>query len=204
MMRVQQYKICTPAKRHNAVTTDLSLPETSASWKRMTYLLNITVFPWFINKFTNGYEHWKNKPSSEHYEDAPDILHPESTGFFAVLFRAAVASPPLFLHHVELPFLLELEDGNGDLVPIRWPWKMRARLVSADCSKVKTEKEHVAAIWSKTAPSLQDWIIPARNPWVLFSWKRTEYQQAVGICLGDWKTEGSFGVVICLEIRVVF
>lgn len=118
----------------------------------MTHLLNIAVFPWFIYKFTNGYKHWKNKPCSEHYEDAPDILHPESTGFFAVLLGAAIASPPLFLHHVQLSLLLELEDGDGDLVSVRRPCKVRARPISASCSKEKAGREQAAATWSKSAP----------------------------------------------------
>lgn len=124
----------------------------------MTHLFNIAVFPWFIYKFTNGYKHRKNKPCGEHYEDAPNILHPESTGFFAVLLRAAVASPPLFFHHVQLSLLLQLEDGDGDLVSVRRPCKVRARPISAGCRKGKAGREQAAAIWRKSAPLSQDWL----------------------------------------------
>lgn len=160
----------------------------------MTHLLNITVFPWFIYKFTNGYKHRKNKPCSEHYEDAPNILHPESTGFFAVLLRAAIASPPLFLHHVQLSLLLELEDGDGDLVSVRRPCKGRARPVSAGRSKVKSGREQAAAIWSKSAPLSQDWLFQLE----VLGFFQLEGGKglSVGVCPGDWKAEGSFGVVI--------
>lgn len=165
----------------------------------MTHLLNIAVFPWFIYEFTNGYKHRKNKPCSEHYEDAPNILHPESAGFFAVLLGAAVASPPLFLHHVQLSLLLQLEDGDGDLVSVRRPCKVRTRPVSAGCSKAKAGREQATAIRSKSAPLSQDWLFQLeslgfssagrgkRTDWLLVSALGTGKQKAPSVWLFVWE-----------------
>jgi len=47
---------------------------------------------------------------------------------------------------MQLSLLLELEDGDGDLVSVRRPCKARERLVSAGCGKVKAGREQAAAI----------------------------------------------------------
>ncbi len=86
--------------------------------KGLWYLLQLGVLFRLIKDFPHSHKHWQHESRSQHDEDPTDVLHPQSTGLFAVLLWTAIPSPPLLLHHVQLPFLLQLEDGDGDLVSV--------------------------------------------------------------------------------------
>ena len=85
----------------------------------LLYLFKLCVLFGLIQKLADGHKHGEDEAGGEHDEDAADVLHAQGAGLLALLFRAAVATPPLLLHHVQLPLFLQLQDGNGDLVPVR-------------------------------------------------------------------------------------
>ena len=94
-------------------------PWTVVAVRGQTYLLQLCVLPGFVEELSDGHEDGQHQAGGEHDEDAADVLHAEGTGLLALLLGAAVPTPPLLLHHVQLALLLQLQDGDGDLVPVR-------------------------------------------------------------------------------------
>ncbi len=88
-----------------------------------THLFNIAVFARHVDELSDGHEHRQHETSGQHDEDASNVLHTQGTGLFAVLLWASVPSPPFLLHHVQLSLFLELQDGDGYLVPVGWACK---------------------------------------------------------------------------------
>ena len=102
---------------NNKHTAECRMLWTCHKWLR--YLLQLCVLFGLVEDLPHGHEHWQHQSRSQHDEDPSDVLHPQSAGLFALLFRTAVPPPPLLLHHVQLPFLLQLQNGYSDLVSVR-------------------------------------------------------------------------------------
>lgn len=89
------------------------------SWQKcLLYLFQLGVLLGLVKDLPYGNKHRKHQPCGQHDEDPPDVLHSKSARLFALLLWTAVASPPLLLHHVQLPFLLELKNSYCDLVSV--------------------------------------------------------------------------------------
>ncbi|TNN77188.1 hypothetical protein EYF80_012493 [Liparis tanakae] len=70
-------------------------------------------------ELSHGHEHGEDESGGQDNEDPSDVLHPEGAGLLTLLLWTAVSSPPLLLHHVQLSFLLKLQDGNSNLCSLR-------------------------------------------------------------------------------------
>lgn len=86
------------------------------------YLLSLCGLAELVHKLAHSHQHRQDQPGGQDDEDAPDLLDAQGAGLFVFLLRTPAAPPPLLLHDVQLVLLLELQDGNGDLVPVRGAW----------------------------------------------------------------------------------
>ena len=83
------------------------------------YLLTLRRFAQLVDELHHSHEDGQHQACCQNDENPTDVLDAQSTGLLVLILRAAIPPPPLLLHDVELVLLLELEDGNGDLVPVR-------------------------------------------------------------------------------------
>lgn len=83
------------------------------------YLLALRRFAQLVDELHHSHEDGQHQACCQNDENPTDVLNAQSAGLLVLILRAAVPPPPLLLHYVELVLLLELEDGNGDLVPVR-------------------------------------------------------------------------------------
>lgn len=82
------------------------------------YLFSLCCFAELVHKLAHSHEHRQDQPCGQDDEDAPNLLDTQGTGLLVFLLRTPAATPPLLLHDVQLVLLLQLQDGDGDLVPV--------------------------------------------------------------------------------------
>lgn len=83
------------------------------------YLLALRCFAQLVDELHHGHEDGQHQACGQDDENPTNVLDAQSAGLLVLILRAAIPPPPLLLHDVELVLLLQLEDGNGDLVPVR-------------------------------------------------------------------------------------
>lgn len=82
------------------------------------HLLPLRCLAEFVYKLAHRHQHGQDQAGSQDDEDAADLLDAQSTGLLVLLFGAPAAPPPLLLHDVQLVLLLQLQNGDGDFVPV--------------------------------------------------------------------------------------
>lgn len=82
------------------------------------YLLSLCCLAELVYKLAHSHQHRQDQPSGQDDEDAPNLLDAQGAGLFVFLLGTPAAPPPLLLQDVQLVFLLQLQDGDGDLVPV--------------------------------------------------------------------------------------
>lgn len=114
----------------------------------LTHLLDVGVPAGLVDELADGHEDRQNQTRSQNDEDASDVLHTQSAGLLVVLLWTTVSSPPLLLHHVELPFLLQLKDGNCDFIPVGRTWGRKENMYKTILEKLLHNSELVKKILS--------------------------------------------------------
>lgn len=96
----------------------ISLPSRvgTGSW---AHLFSLCCFAELVHKLAHGHQHRQDQAGSQDDEDAPDLLDTQGAGLLVFLLGTPAAPPPLLLHDVQLVLLLQLQNGDGHLVPVR-------------------------------------------------------------------------------------
>lgn len=108
------------------------------------YLFKLCVLFRLIEELPDCHKDRENKSSSQNNEDSSNVLHTQGTGLFTLFLRAAIPSPPFLLHHVQLPFFLELQDCYGDLISVWRAWggqkERKNKSTSFDWKRIMTNR----------------------------------------------------------------
>lgn len=83
------------------------------------YLLTFRRLPQLVDELHHGNKDRQHQACCQHDENATNVLDAQGTGLLVLILRAAIPPPPLLLHDVQLVLLLQLQDGDGNLVPVR-------------------------------------------------------------------------------------